>query len=196
MVLPFFTGFNQFRHAVSCNGSIFKLISAGTNRHVISFNTGRVVDRKPIIRDIIKIDHSSFPRRFFQGRNSPHAPVNLGFPLAVGDLTVEFIRIRDPLLGITLRVLTSDQNAVSRFRTEVDGIVPVRGMNAVFFKIKSGRRGHMVNFMSQGFGFDVHVIFDPGHLIDNEGVRTGHIDQHFTVNLFPGFQRHPLDLSV
>ena len=54
----------------------------------------------------------------------------------------------------------------------------------------------MVNFMSQGFGFDVHVIFDPGHLIDDEGVRTSHIDQHFTVNLFPGFQRHPLDLPV
>ena len=54
----------------------------------------------------------------------------------------------------------------------------------------------MVNFMSQGFGFDVHVIFDPGHLIDDKGVRTSHIDQHFTVNLFPRFQGHTLDLSV
>ena len=56
-------------------------------------------------------------------RNPSHAAIDLSLPLAISNVAVEIIRIRNPFLKITFRILTTDKNAVSGFRPEVDCIV-------------------------------------------------------------------------
>ena len=57
-------------------------------------------------------------------------------------------------------------------------------MEAIFFKIKTYRRRHMMDLMAQRPGFHLHPIFDIGYAVDDVGVRPGHVDHHGRVDLF------------
>ena len=61
-------------------------------------------------------------------------------------------------------------------------------MEAVFFKIKTVRRRHMMHLVAQGFGFNVHLIFNTRHLIDHKRMWPSDIDDNRRINLLSSFQ--------
>ena len=67
-------------------------------------------------------------------------------------------------------------------------------MQAVFLEVQAGRRRYVVHLVAQGLGLDVHRVVDAGHLVDDERVRSGHVDDHRGVQLGAVGQRdarHP-----
>ena len=64
-------------------------------------------------------------------------------------------------------------------------------MKAVLFEVQIGRRRDVVHLVAQGLGLDVHGVVHAGHLVDDERVRSGHVDHYRCVDLGTVGQRDP-----
>ncbi len=58
MIMTLFTGINQLGQYLTDNGTIFVLVTAGAYRQVKSCKIGFVINRNPVIGNIIKINNS------------------------------------------------------------------------------------------------------------------------------------------
>ncbi len=100
------------------------------------------------------------------------------------------IGVFHPFLRVAFRVLTADQNGIAGFRAPVDTGVAICGVAAGFLEVDAPGGRNVVDLVAQGASLDIHPIFNPCHAVDDERMRSGHVDDDGRVDLRAILQRH------
>jgi hypothetical protein len=139
VVVTVLAGVDQLRHQVGRDTGVLELVAARPHRHVEAGQIRAVVDRDPVVGDVVEIYEARGSTRDRQARDALCEAVDLGAPLGVADLAVVVVRIVDPLARIALRVLAADEDRVADLGAEVDTGVAVEDVAAALPEIEVGR---------------------------------------------------------
>src|SRR5215212_8747359 len=136
MVEPIFASQDELGHQCPRYCAILKLIPARPDRHIETGNTGFVIDRYPVVRNVVAVHHpadrSGDSQVWYALRHAHDLVAHL-----LAEIFGIFIRV-DPMSRIASRVLRADENLVAGFRSRVAPDIAVGSNETACFII--GRR--------------------------------------------------------
>ncbi len=195
MVVPAFHRFDQIGHDLAGDTGVLELVAAGPDGHVEPVEVGAVVDRKPVVADVVQIDDALLLVRNAERRHATAGPQHLGVPLILGEVLVVVVGIHE-LLRITIDVGPSDQHVVARLGAVVEADVVVCTDDAIGKKVHTRRRRDVVHLVTQCRGLDVHRVVDARHLVEDRAVGAGDVDDDRRVDGGAVGQRHSGDPPI
>ena len=177
MVVAGFDGTDQFSHAVAGDCGVLELVAAGADGHIEAVERRAVVDRDPVVGDVIHTDNASRLVGQAQFGHAPGEPQHVGLPLLAGEILRAVVDLvgAEPFQVVHVQLERTDQDVVAHFGSHVAAAVVIGHRRTHALEVDACRRGHVVHLFALRSGADCHVIQHPCQLVDGAAVRAGHI---------------------
>src|SRR5918996_1068886 len=164
VVAALFAGDDQLGHHGAGDRRVLELIAARADRHVEAGKVRLVVDRDPVVGDVVEVDHPFHPAGDRQARDALGDPLHLDLPL-LREVAVKVIGV-DPLARIARRILAADQDVVADLGAAVAADVGIRGHQARVLEVEPRRERDVRDLLLERARLDLHAVLDAGHPID------------------------------
>ena len=113
------------RHHLAGDRGILELIARRADCHIEAWHLRFVVDRDPIVCNIVEVDHTFHLIGNSKRRNALGIAVDLNGRL-VGEVLIVVVGI-DPVARVAFRVLAAEQNVVAVLGPTIDADIAVGG---------------------------------------------------------------------